>query len=196
MVRGAPRGQALVEFALVAPTLLLLLVVVLDFGRIIYYNAEMSTASGEAARQAVLQYNNRSNLAAASCGSCQVPGVMPQVQRAVGPGIGAATYSTSPSSTSPPPYGTYQPGPSGQPGSIALSSTASVGTLYVFVYEFDPATGATNWATCDPCNGLRQGGGKWVVVDLKMKAQSVVLAFANLSPNVVLDAQVVSREEW
>jgi Flp pilus assembly protein TadG len=53
-VTQRPRGQSLVEFALVLPLLLLLLMGVFDFGRAIYaYNA-VSNAAKEGARKAIV----------------------------------------------------------------------------------------------------------------------------------------------
>jgi len=170
--------------------------VVIDFGRGILYYTEMATGAREAARQAVLQYNSRSNGSAPSCSPCQVAGVLPQVQALTGYGFGTPAYATSTSATSPPWYGTYQAGALGQPGQIALSSSAVANTLYVFIYELDPTTGATNWATCDPCTGVRNGGAQLVVVDLRMRWQPSVFAFVGGATSITLDAQTVSREEW
>ncbi len=179
-----------------APLLIVILLVVLDFGRGLFYYTEMATGAREAARQAVLQYNDQSNLSAPGCSPCQVPGVLPQLQSIAGIGYGAPVYALSAGATSPPSYGTYQAGTPGQPGTITLSPGALPNTMYVFIYELDPTTGATNWATCDPCAGLRTGGGKEVVVDLKMKWQPAVLAYLGGGPSITLDAQTVSREEW
>lgn len=194
--RRRQAGQALVEFALVAPMLILVLLVVLDFGLGLFIYTEMATGAREAARQAVLQYNSKSNTSAPSCSPCQVPGVLPQLQSIAGRAYGSPVYAPSTSATSPPWYGTYVAGAPGQPGKISLASSAQANTMYVFIYELDPTTGATNWATCDPCSGLRTGGGKLVVVDLKMLWQPTVLTYAGLGPSLTLDAQTVSREEW
>jgi hypothetical protein len=190
-------GQTTVEFALIGTTLVLILLVVLDFGRGLLYFTEMATGAREAARQAVLQYNNRSNMTAPGCSPCQVPGVLPQLQLLTGFGMGTPAYALSPASTSPPWYGTYVPAATpGQPGQISLAPAALPNTLYVFIYELNPVTGVTNWATCEPCDGLRTGGGQLVVVDLKMRWQPTVFAFAGGAPAITLDAQTVSREEW
>lgn len=183
------------EFAIVAPFLVLVLVIVIDFGRGLLYSTEMAAGAREAARQAVLQYNNRSNTTAPSCSPCQVPGVLPLLQQVAGLGYGAPHYEVSPTSTAPPWYGTYTAGAPGQPGTITLAAAAATDTMYVFIYELDPATGAARWATCDPCDGLRTGG-KLVVVDLRMRWQPIALAYAGLGPSLLLDAQTVSREEW
>lgn len=51
--RDAQRSQGLVEFALVAPVLLLLLFGVVDFGRVIYIYATLNQAVHEGARTAI-----------------------------------------------------------------------------------------------------------------------------------------------
>jgi hypothetical protein len=52
--RDKSRGQAMVEFALVFPVFVLLLVGIFDFGRVIWVNDTLSTASREAARYAIV----------------------------------------------------------------------------------------------------------------------------------------------
>jgi Flp pilus assembly protein TadG len=54
---GQPRGQALVEFALILPILILLLVGIFDFGRAIYAFNTVNNAAHEAARVAVVDQN-------------------------------------------------------------------------------------------------------------------------------------------
>jgi len=49
-----PRGQAMVEFALVFPIFILLMVAMFDFGRVIWVNDTLATASREAARFAIV----------------------------------------------------------------------------------------------------------------------------------------------
>ena len=52
--RKSSRGQAIVEFALVFPVFVLLLVGIFDFGRAIWVNDTLSTAAREAGRYAVV----------------------------------------------------------------------------------------------------------------------------------------------
>jgi hypothetical protein len=52
--REKARGQAMVEFALVFPVFVLLLVGIFDFGRVIWVNDTLSTAAREAGRYAVV----------------------------------------------------------------------------------------------------------------------------------------------
>jgi hypothetical protein len=60
--REKPRGQAMVEFALVFPVFVLLLVGLFDFGRAIWVNDTLSTAAREAGRYAVVHGGSPSTL--------------------------------------------------------------------------------------------------------------------------------------
>ncbi len=83
--RQGDRGQDLVEYAIVFPVLMLLLLGIIEFGRIIYsYNA-ISNAAREGTRLAVLPGTaNRNNLAAAialSPAACDPSPANPILQR-------------------------------------------------------------------------------------------------------------------
>jgi Flp pilus assembly protein TadG len=52
--RSKQRGQAMVEFALIFPIFILLLVGLFDLGRVIWVNDTLATASREAARYAIV----------------------------------------------------------------------------------------------------------------------------------------------
>lgn len=52
-MRNSQRSQSLVEFAIVAPVLLLLLFGIVDFGRVIYIYATLNQAVNEGARAAI-----------------------------------------------------------------------------------------------------------------------------------------------
>jgi Flp pilus assembly protein TadG len=54
MTRGERRGQSMVEFALVLPVFILILVGIFDFGRAIFAYHTLANASREGARQAVV----------------------------------------------------------------------------------------------------------------------------------------------
>lgn len=60
--REKPRGQAMVEFALVIPVFILLMVALFDFGRVIWVNDTLATASREAVRYAIVHGGSDSNL--------------------------------------------------------------------------------------------------------------------------------------
>ena len=51
--RAGQRSQAMTEFALVAPLLLLMIFGIVDFGRIVYIQATLNQAANEAARVAI-----------------------------------------------------------------------------------------------------------------------------------------------
>jgi hypothetical protein len=57
--REKKRGQSLVEMAMIAPLLIMMLVSVIDFGRAAYDYSTLSAAVREGARQAVLTGNTR-----------------------------------------------------------------------------------------------------------------------------------------
>lgn len=52
--KRASSGQTLVEFALVFPLILLIVVVFIDLGRIVYYHSALSNAVREGARYAIV----------------------------------------------------------------------------------------------------------------------------------------------
>jgi hypothetical protein len=60
--REKPRGQAMVEFALIIPVFILLMVALFDFGRVIWVNDTLATASREAVRYAIVHGGSESNL--------------------------------------------------------------------------------------------------------------------------------------
>ena len=53
-VKRARRGQALVEFALIVPIFVLLLMGILDLGRAVYYSSTLSNSAREAARLGIV----------------------------------------------------------------------------------------------------------------------------------------------
>jgi Flp pilus assembly protein TadG len=52
--RSRTRGQAMVEFAIIFPVFILLLVGMFDFGRVVWVNNTLATAAREAARYAIV----------------------------------------------------------------------------------------------------------------------------------------------
>lgn len=194
------RGQGLVEFALVAPVLLLLLFILLDFSRGIFAYSEMSAAAREAARQAVLQYNRDSNLGSSStCISpCDVPGVVPVVKRLAAFGY-SVQFSPSQKLTTLPSYGTQTGGGGSTPLTISLTG-ASYNTVYVFAYELDGST-TGRWDCADPnaqkqCLPVRTNGHNMIVVDLKMNWRPVLFRLLNVPLGIPFDAQTVERMEY
>jgi Flp pilus assembly protein TadG len=55
--RRKRRGQTLVEFALILPIFLLVLIGIFDFGRAVYYYNSLSNAAREAVRVAIVDQN-------------------------------------------------------------------------------------------------------------------------------------------
>jgi Flp pilus assembly protein TadG len=63
MSRGrGPGGQSLVEFALILPVLLLILLGLFDFGRAIYAYSSISNAAREGARLAIVDQSSNSGV--------------------------------------------------------------------------------------------------------------------------------------
>jgi Flp pilus assembly protein TadG len=56
------RGQAMVEFALVIPVFILLMVGLFDLGRVVWVNDTLATAAREAARYAIVHGGSEGNL--------------------------------------------------------------------------------------------------------------------------------------
>jgi Flp pilus assembly protein TadG len=54
LCHSQPRGQTLVEFALILPIFLLLAVVIFDFGRAVYYYSTIHNAAREGARYGII----------------------------------------------------------------------------------------------------------------------------------------------
>lgn len=192
------RAQSTVEFALVGPVVLLLLMVILDFGRGFFYYSEMAAASREAARQAVLASNSASNSGPPACSpACQSAGVLPQIQAVASFGY-PVVYADSSALGSAPSYGTYTAGSGPSvPGTIALAGGTQSNKVYVFVYQLGGGTSPNpRWAcpSCDPA--VRTGNHQLVVVDLKMRFQPDTLAFLGISSPVVFDSQTVERLEY
>ena len=58
------RGQTLVEFAIILPVFLFLIVVIFDFGRAVYYYSAIHNAAREGARYGVIHPDDSSDIAA------------------------------------------------------------------------------------------------------------------------------------
>jgi len=57
------KGQAMVEFALILPILLILILGIIDFGRVLYTKSALTSLSQEAARHASIYYGSEDNSA-------------------------------------------------------------------------------------------------------------------------------------
>lgn len=202
----------MVEFALIVPIVLLLLLTLLDFGRGLFYYSEMAAGAREAARQGTLLDNQNSNTSPSAGALPSVPGVIAQVQRLAAFGYSVEAYGNcQPNSVGGPVTGPLdlkcgrysgsrqlpadaQHAGGWAPGEITLAPLAHSNVLYVFVYELDAKDGSTSWdAGSHP---VRSGGHKLVVVDLKLRWAPAALKFAGLGPLLLFDAVSAQREEW
>ena len=160
MRRRRTQGQSLVEMALIAPMLIMMLVSVIDFGRAAYVYATLSSAVREGARQASLTGSPRMtnadvvaavkryavglSLAPASCVNGAASGTPwpPSTPTAGGPNTGVI-YIVSGSSNSP-----TVDAPAGQAAAAATGSCAAVNPAYAghypltikVIYNFQPLT--------------------------------------------------------
>ncbi len=202
----AQLGQTMVEFALVAPVLLLLIGATLDMGRGVLLANLLAGASREAARMAALESNSGSNTAAPACTSlataCSATSVVQATHLLDALGV-AVVYQDSSAISSPPSYGTFvaNADPT-QPGTITLTGATNPNTIYVFIYELDQTGGnpSPRWScpSCAAVNGayVRTGGNQRVVVDLKLKWQPVMARCLGIPTVVTLDSQSVDRIEF
>jgi len=199
-------GQALVEFALIAPVLLLIIGATVDMGRGLLLYSLLSGASRDAARQAALAYYSGSNTLPPDCTALATPcSLSPLINTAhlLDPLGVQVVYQDSTAISSAPSYGTYTANADPtQPGTIALAGGANTNTVYVFIYELDSTGGnpSPRWScpTCAAANGasVRTSGHQRVVVDLKLKWQPVLAHLLGLPAAITFDSQSVERMEF
>ncbi len=199
-------GQALVEFALIAPVLLLIIGATVDMGRGLLLYSLLSGASRDAARQAALAYYSGSNTLPPDCTALATPcSLSPLINTAhlLDPLGVQVVYQDSTAISSAPSYGTYTANADPtQPGTIALAGGANTNTVYVFIYELDSTGGSPSprWScpTCAAANGayVRTSGHQRVVVDLKLKWQPVLAHLLGLPASITFDSQSVERMEF
>jgi len=205
-VRRHLLAQTMVEFALVAPVLLLLIGATVDIGRGVLLANLLSGASRETARLAALEANSGSNTLPPPCTAlatpCSITAVVTGAHLLDSLGV-TVVYQDSSAISSPPAYGTYAANADPtQPGTITLTGATNPNTVYVFVYELDATAGnpSPRWScpTCAAVNGaaVRTGANQRVVVDLKLKWQPVLARFLGIPTVVTLDAQTVDRIEF
>jgi Flp pilus assembly protein TadG len=159
MSRRKKRGQSLVEMAMIAPLLIMMLVSVIDFGRAAYDYSTLSAAVREGARQAALTGSTRMSdadvvaavrryavglsLAPASCVNGAVGAAWPPSTPASAAPNTGVIYIVSGSSSS---SSTNAPG--GQSPANATGSCAAVNPAYAgrypltikVLYNFQPLT--------------------------------------------------------
>ncbi len=190
------------EFALVAPIVLLIIGATVDMGRGLLLYGLLSGASRDTARQATLEYYSTSNTLPPDCTAlatpCSLKSLITGAHLLDALGV-SVIYLPSLSISSPPiSYGTYVPNGT-QPGTITLSGAASANTVYVFIYELDSA-GGTRWdcPSCAAASGVavRTPGNQRVVVDFKLKWQPVLASFLGIPAAITFDSQTVDRMEF
>jgi TadE-like protein len=204
MVRGR-RGQALVEFALVAPVVLLIIGAAVDMGRGLLLYGLLSGASRDTARQATLQYYSGSNTLPPDCTGLTTPCSLTSLvtgAHLLDPLGVQVIYLDSAAISSPPVYGTYVANADPKlPGTITLAAAANANTVYVFIYELDQGGGPTpRWScpTCAAANGaaVRTSGHQRIVVDFKLKWRPVMATFLGIPAAIIFDSQTVDRAEF
>jgi Flp pilus assembly protein TadG len=204
--RGFAAAQALVEFALVAPIVLLIIGATVDIGRGVLLYALLQGAARETARVASTAYYSGSNTLPADCSALTTPCSLSSVvnsAHALDPLGVSVVYQDSLAIGSAPGYGTFvaNADPT-QPGTITLTGGTNPNTVYVFIYEIDSTGGNPNprWScpTCAAANGaaVRTPGHQRVVVDLKLKWQPVMARFLGIPTVITFDAQTVDRIEF
>jgi TadE-like protein len=206
VVTCSKRGQALIEFALIAPVVFLLIGATVDLGRGLLIYTMLQGASRDMARQAVLSYYSGSNTLPPNCTALATPcSLGPLTDRAhqldaLGMSV---VYQDSTAISSPPSYGTYTPNANPlRPGTIALTGAINPSTVYVFIYELDATGGNPNprWS-CPTCAGVsgaavRTSGHQLVVVDLKLQWKPVLNTLFGIPSTITFDSQTVERLEF
>ncbi len=200
------RGQALVEFALIAPFVLLLIGATVDLGRGLLIFTMLQGASRDMARQAVLEYYSGSNTLPPTCTTLATPCSLKALTdgaHQLDPLGMSVVYQDSTAISSPPSYGTYTANANPLlPGTITLNGSINPSTVYVFVYELDATGGNPNprWS-CPTCAGasgaaVRTSGHQLVVVDLKLQWKPVLNTFLGIPSTITFDSQSVERMEF
>ena len=199
-------GQALVEFALIAPVLLLIIGATVDLGRGLLLYTLLEGASRDTARQAALADYSGSNTLPPACTALATPCSLTALVKSahlLDPLGVQVTYLDSTAIGAAPTYGTYTANADPtQPGTIALTGSTTNNTVYVFIYEIDSTAGNPNprWScpTCAAANGayVRTPGHQRIVVDLKLSWQPVLAHLLGLPAAITFDSQSVERMEF
>jgi hypothetical protein len=199
-------GQALVEFALIAPVVFLLIGATVDLGRGLLIYTTLQGASRDMARQAVLGYYSGSNTLAPTCTALATPctlGPLTNGAHQLDPLGMSVVYQDSTAISSPPAYGTFAANANPlQPGTIALTGAINPSTVYVFIYELDSTGGNPNprWScpSCAGANGaaVRTSGHQLVVVDLKLQWKPVLNTLLGIPGTITFDSQSVATLEY
>jgi hypothetical protein len=205
-LRPGKLGQALLEFALLAPVLFLLIGATVDLGRGLLIYTMLQGASRDMARQAVLDYYSGSNTLPPTCTTLASPcslGPLTNGAHQLDPLGMSVVYQDSTAISGAPSYGTYVANANPQqPGTITLTGPVNASTVYVFVYELDATPGDPNprWS-CPSCAGVngaavRTSGHQLVVVDLKLQWKPVLNTLLGIPSTITFDSQTVGRLEY
>jgi hypothetical protein len=196
----------MVEFALVAPVVLLIIGATVDVGRGMLMYALLQGAARDTARQAALNYYSGSNTLPPTCTALTTPCSLTSLVNGAHllDSLGATVvYADSTAISSPPTYGTYVANADPiQPGTITLAGVTNPNTVYVFIYELDSTAGnpSPRWScpSCAAASGaaVRTAGNQRAVVDLKLKWQPVLARFLGIPTVITFDAQSVIRMEF
>lgn len=199
-------AQGLVEFALVAPIVFVLIGATADLGRGALIYTMLQGASRDTARQAALSYYSGSNTLPPNCTALAAPCSLVALTQGAHAldSIGmSVVYQDSTAISSPPAYGTFTPNANPLlPGTIALTGSPNPNTVYVFIYELDSTGGNPNprWScpSCAAANGaaVRTSGHQLVVVDLKLQWKPLLTTLLGLPSTVTFDSQSVERLEF
>jgi hypothetical protein len=205
-MRFGKTGQALLEFALIAPALFLLIGATVDLGRGMLIYTMLQGASRDMTRQAVLGYYSGSNTLPPTCTALATPctlGPLTNGAHQLDPLGMSVVYQDSTAISSAPAYGTFTANVNPLlPGTIALTGAINPSTVYVFVYELDATPGNPNprWS-CPSCAGVngaaaRTSGHQLVVVDLKLQWKPVLNTLLGIPSTITFDSQSVARLEF
>ena len=200
------RAQALLEFALIAPVLFLLIGATVDLGRGLLIYTTLQGASRDMARQAVLGYYSGSNTLPPTCttlpSACSLGALTNGAHQLDGLGM-SVVYQDSTAISSPPGYGSFIANANPLlPGTITLAGPINASTVYVFVYELDARGGNPNprWScpSCAAASGaaVRTNGHQLVVVDLKLQWKPVLNTLLGIPSTITFDSQTVGRLEY
>lgn len=199
-------GQTLVEFALIAPIIFVLIGATVDLGRGALIYTALQGASRDMARQAALAYYSGSNNLSPDCTALSTPCTLTALTTAaheLDPLGMSVVYQDSTAISSPPSYGTYVANANPLlPGTISLAGGTNPSTVYVFIYELDSSGGNPNprWS-CPPCSAadgaaVRTSGHQLVVVDLKVQWKPVLTRLLGIPSSITFDSQSVERLEY
>lgn len=172
--RGA-RAQALVEFALVSPVLLMVAFATIDFGRLVYTYAAISSAARDGSRILSLQSEQQSDCLAI------------QRMEAVGQGF---PLHMDPNSLS----GDTDPN---NPGAPLAPSKPPAGYGYIYIWPAVATTAPQDSGT--NCNGNQRGGSqtvKHVAVEIQYNFQPLTPFVASLTSGFVVKTIAVVQVEY